>query len=52
MDREGEIGGHRAGSGIYPGRALTRREREVLEQAAIGMSNRQIGEVLEIADRR
>ena len=38
-------------SGIDPGRALTRREREVLEQAALGMSNRQIGEVLEIAEQ-
>ena len=37
--------------GIDPGRALTRREREVLEQAALGMSNRQIGEELEIAEQ-
>ena len=39
------------GPGIDPGRALTRREREVLEQAALGMSNRQIGEELEIAEQ-
>jgi DNA-binding NarL/FixJ family response regulator len=40
-----------AGRGIDPDRALTRREREVLEQAALGLSNRQIGEVLEIAEQ-
>jgi DNA-binding NarL/FixJ family response regulator len=51
MDREGEDGGHVPGPGIDPGRALTRREREVLEQAALGMSNRQIGEELEIAEQ-
>ena len=39
------------GPGIDPGRTLTRREREVLEQAALGLSNRQIGEVLEIAEQ-
>ena len=39
------------GTGIDPGRALTRREREGLEQAALGMSNRQIGEVLQIAEQ-
>lgn len=33
------------------GRGLTRREREVLEQAALGMSNRQIGEALAIAEQ-
>ena len=37
-------------SGTDAGR-LTRREREVLEQAAVGMSNRQIGEALEIAEQ-
>lgn len=37
--------------GTDRGRSLTRREREVLEQAALGMSNRQIGEVLEIAEQ-
>ena len=30
---------------------LTRREREVLEQAALGMSNRQIGDELNIAEQ-
>ena len=30
---------------------LTRRERDVLVQAALGMSNRQIGEVLQIAEQ-
>jgi DNA-binding NarL/FixJ family response regulator len=30
---------------------LTRRQREVLEQAALGMSNRQIGEQLNIAEQ-
>ena len=30
---------------------LTPREREVLEQAALGLSNRQIGEVLDIAEQ-
>ena len=39
------------GPGIDPGRALTRREREVLEQAALGMTNRQIGEELGIAEQ-
>ena len=38
-------------SGTDAGRSLTRREREVLEQAALGMSNRQIGEALEIAEQ-
>lgn len=37
--------------GTDSSRSLTRREREVLEQAALGMSNRQIGEVLEIAEQ-
>jgi DNA-binding NarL/FixJ family response regulator len=32
-------------------RDLTRRERQVLEQAALGMSNRQIGEALGIAEQ-
>ena len=32
-------------------RTLTPREREVLEQAARGMSNRQIGEALHIAEQ-
>jgi two-component system response regulator DegU len=30
---------------------LTRRQRQVLQQAALGLSNRQIGEVLEIAEQ-
>lgn len=34
-----------------PDRRLTRRERQVLQQAALGMSNRQIGEVLDIAEQ-
>ena len=38
-------------SGTDAGRSLTRREREVLAQAALGMSNRQIGEALEIAEQ-
>jgi DNA-binding NarL/FixJ family response regulator len=33
------------------GRKLTPREREVLEHAALGMSNRQIGEALNIAEQ-
>jgi DNA-binding NarL/FixJ family response regulator len=32
-------------------RPLTRRERVVLEHAALGMSNRQIGEQLSIAEQ-
>ena len=32
-------------------RPLTPREREVLQQAALGMSNRQIGEQLAIAEQ-
>ena len=32
-------------------RMLTRRQRQVLQQVALGMSNRQIGEVLEIAEQ-
>lgn len=39
------------GSGTDSGRALTPREREVLEQAALGLSNRQIGDALEIAEQ-
>ena len=39
------------GPGTDSGRALTRREREVLEQAALGLSNRQIGVALEIAEQ-
>ena len=39
------------GPGTDSGRALTRREREVLEQAALGLSNRQIGETLDIAEQ-
>lgn len=38
-------------TGTDAGRSLTRRERDVLQQAARGMSNRQIGEVLEIAEQ-
>jgi DNA-binding NarL/FixJ family response regulator len=33
------------------GRELTRRERQVLQQAALGLSNRQIGEALDIAEQ-
>jgi DNA-binding CsgD family transcriptional regulator len=34
-----------------PDRRLTPRERQVVQQAALGMSNRQIGEELEIAEQ-
>lgn len=34
-----------------PTRVLTRREREVLQQAALGMTNRQIGAELAIAEQ-
>lgn len=34
-----------------PARPLTPREREVLQQAALGMSNRQIGQQLNIAEQ-
>jgi DNA-binding NarL/FixJ family response regulator len=34
-----------------PSVVLTRREREVLEHAALGMSNRQIGDELSIAEQ-
>lgn len=37
--------------GDQAGRRLTPREREVLEHAAIGMSNREIGEALKIAEQ-
>jgi two-component system, NarL family, response regulator DegU len=37
--------------GDHGNRRLTPREREVLEQAALGMSNRQIGEALNIAEQ-
>jgi DNA-binding NarL/FixJ family response regulator len=33
------------------GRTLTPRERQVLEHAALGLSNRQIGDTLEIAEQ-
>lgn len=33
------------------GRTLTRRERQVLEHAALGRSNREIGEALHIAEQ-
>jgi DNA-binding NarL/FixJ family response regulator len=39
------------GSSNQADRRLTRREREVLQQAALGMSNRQIGEELQIAEQ-
>jgi len=34
-----------------PDRRLTPRERQVLQQAALGMSNRQIGDELQIAEQ-
>ena len=34
-----------------PTRPLTRREREIFEHAALGMSNRQIAEQLSIAEQ-
>ena len=37
--------------GDAAGRRLTPREREVLEQAALGLTNRQIGQALEIAEQ-
>ena len=38
-------------SGDRTGSVLTPREREVLEHAALGMSNRQIGEALHIVEQ-
>jgi DNA-binding NarL/FixJ family response regulator len=38
-------------SGTDAERSLTPRERQVLEQAALGLSNRQIGAVLQIAEQ-
>ena len=38
-------------SGSSERRFLTPREREVLEHAALGMSNRQIGDALHIAEQ-
>ncbi len=37
--------------GTDAARMLTRREREVLQQAALGMTNRQIGAALDIAEQ-
>lgn len=37
--------------GVTTGRKLTPREREVLQHAAGGMSNRQIGEAMDIAEQ-
>ena len=38
-------------SSSEPDRRLTPRERQVLQQAALGMSNRQIGGALQIAEQ-
>jgi DNA-binding CsgD family transcriptional regulator len=38
-------------SSSEPDRRLTPRERQVLQQAALGMSNRQIGDELNIAEQ-
>jgi len=52
----GQIGvGETEGAVLDPGdrvgRRLTPREREVLEHAALGLSNRQIGEAMQIAEQ-
>jgi two-component system response regulator DegU len=51
QDRRGELDVAVPDPGTAARSALTRREREVLEQVALGMSNRQIGQALSIAEQ-